>query len=227
MFSLQDPVVLSRTVDSPDLVVSSPIQAACDTEMRPEVYCLRDKESQSSVSNIRARVQCPSLSTQSFSNGMTSVDHNVKAPNRNPGHSKPGRVGKRAKVQEPPRDPETKPWHEAVERLGKSVSILKAAHDRASRDLSSVRVIESKLKAKKWDTSGPIDYLHAEAQKVPNVNEQMLSHWLEGEAYISAVKRLRATYRGTKRRQRSCWTCLRNFRRTFRFSGNRQGNRST
>ena len=37
--------------------------------------------------------------------------------------------GKRAKVQEPPSDPETKPWQEAVERIGKSVSTLKAAHD--------------------------------------------------------------------------------------------------
>ena len=44
---------------------------------------------------------------------------------RNPGHSKPDRAGKRAKVQEPPSDPETKPWQEAVERIGKSVSTLK------------------------------------------------------------------------------------------------------
>ena len=61
--------------------------------------------------------------------------------------------------------------------------------DRVSRDLSSVHAIESKLKAKKWDTSGPIDYLHAEAQKVRDVDEQMLSRWLEGKAYISAVTR--------------------------------------
>ena len=38
---------------------------------------------------------------------------------RNPGHSKLGRAGKRAKVEEPPSDPETKPCQEAVERHGK------------------------------------------------------------------------------------------------------------
>ena len=111
-----------------------------------------------------------------------------------------GRAVKSAKVQELPSDPKTRPWQEAVERLGKSLSTLKAAHDRVSRDLSSVHVIESKLKAKKWDTSGPIDYLHAEAQKVRDVNEQMLKHWLDGKA---VTKRLRATHRGAKRRQRS------------------------
>ena len=106
---------------------------------------------------------------------------------RSPGYSKPGRAAKRAKVQELPNDPKTRFWQEAIERLGKSVSTLKAAHDRVSRDLSSVHVIESKLKAKKWDTSGPIDFLHAEAQKVRDVNEQMLKHWLDGKAHLSAV----------------------------------------
>ena len=106
---------------------------------------------------------------------------------RNPGHSKLGRAGKRAKVQEPLSDPETTPWQVAIERLCKSVFVLLAAHDRVSRGLSSVHVIESKLKTKKWSTSGPIDYLHA--QKVRDVHEQMLSHGLDGKTYTSAVTR--------------------------------------
>ena len=90
---------------------------------------------------------------------MTAADCNTEMAlevaehmrdDRSPDHSKPGRACMRAKLQELPNDPETKPQPEAVERLGKIASTLKAPHDRVSGFLRSVHVIGRNLKAKKW-----------------------------------------------------------------------------
>ena len=70
--SLQDPVVLGRTVASLDLVASGFVRAPCGTEMCPEVFCLTDDDREcDSIKSQNTRVSARSekrgpLSANSF-----------------------------------------------------------------------------------------------------------------------------------------------------------------
>ena len=88
-FSLQYPAVRGSTVASLDLIVSSPIQASCDTEMCFEVFCFTEMKVRANVVNFRARAcwfiekHCVPSNTQSFLNASCKRHAQSKGLNGN------------------------------------------------------------------------------------------------------------------------------------------------
>lgn len=105
---------------------------------------------------------------------------------RNPGF-KPARANKRQKLDETSLSPDEKRFAEAKEKLTKAASAMKATHDKIQRDLCAVSLIEAKLRAKQWDTKGPIDYLKSETEKVTIANASLLSAWLQACQFVDSV----------------------------------------
>ena len=55
---------------------------------------------------------------------------------------------------------------------------LKIAYDQVHKDLSAVSLVESRLKAKKWNTDGPLQFLQSETRNVSEVNDAIFAQWI-------------------------------------------------
>ena len=77
-----------------------------------------------------------------------------------------------------PVDPEKQAHDDAIARAAKAMQGLKIAYDQVHKDLSAVSLVESRLKAKKWNTDGPLQFLQSETRKVSEVNDAIFAQWI-------------------------------------------------
>ena len=116
---------------------------------------------------------------------------------RNPGHVDPGKTtpktGGRGRAsgrneEIPPnkeQTPEEKAKESVVAEFTKGVATTKTLHDKLARELGDVRFIGAKLRAKKWDTSGPIQYLKEKADSIKVLNDGLFAQWLAARELLN------------------------------------------
>ena len=78
-------------------------------------------------------------------------------------------------------DPEKQAHEEANARATKAMQGLKIAYDQVHKDLSAVSLVESRLKAKKWNTDSPLQFLQQETKKVSEVNDSIFAQWISAK----------------------------------------------
>ena len=122
---------------------------------------------------------------------------------RNPGHADPGqtspparpprgsRGGRQPKAVTkdltPPKEltPEEKAKESASVEFTKGVTATKILHDKLARELGDVCLIEAKLKAKKWDTTGPIQYLKDKTDAIKVLNDGLFAQWVAAREFLN------------------------------------------
>ena len=120
---------------------------------------------------------------------------------RNPGHTEPGKTNgttpsrrRRTAGQNQndtggtpnkERTPEEKAKEGAVAEFTKGVAATKTLHDKLARELGDVCLIEAKLKAKKWDTTGPIQYLKEKTEAIKVLNDGLFAQWLAAREFLN------------------------------------------
>eukprot|EP00959_Pyramimonas_sp_CCMP1952_P461413 9481530-Pyramimonas_sp.AAC.4 len=117
---------------------------------------------------------------------------NHMADSANPGKSNPAdvippkrkRTGPGARDPPLPPNPEEAKLKELRAEATKSMQGMKSTFDRIQRDLSEVAVIEGRLKARKWNSEGPLAYLRAETEKITELNGQLFAAWAEAKQAI-------------------------------------------
>ena len=62
---------------------------------------------------------------------------------------------------------------------------MKTAYDKLENDISIVTIIESKLKAKPWDTTTTVKYINESAKPVKQNIADVKTEWQKGEVFIS------------------------------------------
>ena len=119
---------------------------------------------------------------------------------RNPGHTEPGKTNgttpsrRRRTAGQNQNDnggtpkeqtPEEKAKEGAVAEFTKGVAATKTLHDKLARELGDVCLIEAKLKAKKWDTTGPIQYLKEKTEAIKVLNDGLFAQWLAAREFLN------------------------------------------
>ena len=114
----------------------------------------------------------------------------------NPGRTNPAdAVAKRRRTNPTPSAPPEPPSPEDAKlkdlrsQVTKSVQGMKSTYDRIQRDLSQVAVIEGKLKAKSWDTQGPLNYLKEQTAEVTNKSADLFTKWTVAKQFDLASEK--------------------------------------
>ena len=75
-----------------------------------------------------------------------------------------------------PLSPDKQKLSDGKDAVKKAIDLMKTNHDKIHRELTSVKAIESKMRSKAWDTSGPIEYLKKETM-ISGVSTQSSREW--------------------------------------------------
>ena len=107
---------------------------------------------------------------------------------RNPGHQPPPTTRRCTKKNSAkPLSPDKQKLSDVKDAVKKAIDLMKTNHDKIHRELTSVKAIESKMRSKAWDTSGPIEYLNKETMKIQSCNDDLLAAWLAAKMYFETV----------------------------------------
>ena len=90
-------------------------------------------------------------------------------------------------AQNPPPGPNKTPEQIArelvVTKTKKALQDMKRQYDKVNSDLTDVKKVQAKLRAKSWNTEGPLKYLEETSAAVSTSNETLMSQWLAGCAH--------------------------------------------
>ena len=67
-----------------------------------------------------------------------------------------------------------------VTKTKKALQDMKRQYDKVNSDLTDVKKVQAKLRAKSWNTEGPLKYLEETSAAVSTSNETLMSQWLAG-----------------------------------------------
>ena len=90
-----------------------------------------------------------------------------------------GKAGAGQTTEEPPETPEAKARKALIEAVKTAVTSVRSTNTKIDKDLKEVDIVVARLRMKKWDTSGPREFLLSEAAKVKEKNNDLWGLYLK------------------------------------------------